>query len=107
MRHRARPTRAPPARIIRECPTREPTMTLPRAPRALSVLALVLLVCRLSQPPTPYNMSPYQPESGGRRFRYVCPQCGSYRRLPKKVLTPPRCSKDGYRMEYMPRRKKG
>jgi hypothetical protein len=82
-------------------------MTLPRAPRVLRVLAMVLVVCRLCQPPTPYNMSPFQPESGGRKFKYVCPQCGSYRRLPKKLLTPPRCRKDGYRMEYTPRRKRG
>lgn len=82
-------------------------MTMPRAPGALSALALVLLVCRLSQPPTSYNMSPYQPESGGRRFKYVCPACGSYQRLRKKLLTPPLCRRCGHRTEYTPRRKKG
>jgi hypothetical protein len=73
----------------------------------LSLLALVLLVWRLSQPPTSYNMSPYQPGSGGRRFKYVCPACDSYQHLRKKPLTPPLCRHCRHRMEYTPRRRKG
>jgi hypothetical protein len=82
-------------------------MTLLRALNRPSVVALLLLVCRLAQPPISSNLSPYQPDGGGRRFKYVCPKCGRYRRFPKKRLTPPRCRHDGYDMEYTPRRKKG
>jgi hypothetical protein len=69
------------------------------------VLVALMIICQVAWPPEPSNLSPYQSGGRGRRFKYVCPVCGRYRKLRMIVQTPPKCRFDGARMVYTPVRK--